>query len=177
MPVGHVNPDTREFTLGGLRSGKYVVRLTLPNGWMVKSTKCAFRDCSEGLIDTANGLDAGPLVITVTDQLTGVSGHVSDSQGKVVDDCVVWAFPLQPSLWTGYGLTPLRIRQSRASGQAGYSIRGLPAGEYFLVALPSANLQAWTNPAILATAARLSTSIRLGWGESQTRDLTLREIK
>jgi hypothetical protein len=177
LSTGQLNPQTREFTVGGLRSGKYVVRASLPNGWTVKSTKCSVRDCSDGEIDTTSGFEVGSLVITVADQISELRGRILGPQGEVVEDCVVWAFPVQPSQWTGYGVTPRRIRQARVSGPAGYVIRGLPAGDYFLVALPASNLQGWSNPAALAAAARVSTSIRLGWGESQTRDLTLREIK
>ena len=177
MPSGQVNLETSEFSVAGLRSGKYVVRLSLPNGWTVKSIKCAIRDCPDGNIDATSGLDPGSVVIGLTDQINMVIGRVLDSQGKVIDDCIVWAFPSQPNLWAEYGLTPPRIRQTRVSGEGGYSIRGLPAGEYYLVALPSTHLQEWIDPAVLTQAGRVGTVMRIGWGESQTRDLTLREIK
>jgi hypothetical protein len=77
--------------------------------------------------------------------------------------------------WRGYGLTPQRLKSVPLAGSSTFSLTGLPAGDYFLIAVPSTDIQAWQDPAYLEKAAALAQRVSLAWGES--RQVSLRVVR
>jgi hypothetical protein len=52
----------------------------------------------------------------------------------------------------------------------------LPAGEYFLVAVKSEQIDAWMDPQFLAAASLRATRVTLAWGDKKTLDVTYADI-
>ena len=86
------------------------------------------------------------------------------------------AFPVEREQWTNYGWEPARFRTVRAGSAGTFQIQRLPAGEYFLIAVNPAQIDAWTDPQFLAVASARATRVTLAWGDKKTQDLTYAEI-
>jgi hypothetical protein len=172
---GAVSPDGQDtFTIENLRSGRYVLRSASGAArYAIKSIVIAGRDVTYRPIDTSDRRDLNDIVITFTDKVTTIVGAV---RGDPAPAAVI-AFPVERDQWTEYGFTPVRLKGVPAAGPAGYRLEGLPAGEYFLVAVDIAHVTAWQDPKFLERAAGAATRVTIGWGEMRTVDLALTRIR
>jgi hypothetical protein len=154
----------------GLVPGRYRVRFTgIPSGYRIKSVTVGGRDV------TAEGFDLrdGPIdsmIITLTTQLTEVKGVVRDAQDRPDGEAAVLAFPTDRRLWTNTGQAPAFIGNGHVSQKGNYSVRGLPAGEYFVVATFSDPLL-MTDAETLERLAPLAERVRLADGQTVTVNL------
>jgi sugar/nucleoside kinase (ribokinase family) len=85
----------------------------------------------------------------------------------------VIVFPVAREQWTGYGLAPRRIRSVRTSTTGTYTMSGVPAGDYFIVAVPPARSDAWLDPDFLDRASRTATRVTIAWSGQHRIDLSL----
>ena len=76
-----------------------------------------------------------------------------------------------------YSAMPVRIRTAAALSTGAYLLSALPAGDYFVVAVPPALSEAWRDPEFLKRAAAFSARVSLVWGEQATRDLVRSEVR
>ena len=53
----------------------------------------------------------------------------------------------------------------------------MPAGEYYVVAVPAARRDAWRDPQFLEKLASVATRVTVGWGETKTQDLVLQTVE
>jgi hypothetical protein len=60
---------------------------------------------------------------------------------------------------------------ARVTNVGGYRFFGVPAGDYFVVAVDDVHTRAWQDPAFFEAAARAATRVTLGWGESKALNL------
>jgi hypothetical protein len=167
------------FSMDGLRSGKYVLRVPQAQNlgrYAVKSIVVAGQDVTNAPIDTSAMRNLTDVVITFTDQFTTVSGFVQGDEARMSEAAVI-AFPVERDQWTGYGLTPVRIMAAPMSATTGYQLRGLPPGDYYLVAVELAQITAWQDPKFLERAAGVATRVKLGLNQPQITDLKLARIR
>ena len=162
-----------EFVLEGLLPGAYLLRG--PTG--IKSIMWNGRDYSDTPFDTTTGRDIAGVVITLTDQTTILNGSIRDRSSQPAANTAVIVFPADRTRWTNYGISPSRIRSSPGSTRGAYTLRGLPAGDYLIVAVDDDQIGRWKDPGFLEIASRVATRFSIGWGETKTLDLTLQEIK
>jgi hypothetical protein len=156
----------------GLRAGEYVIRVSSgADRYTMRSVTVDGVDYTRKPVDTSVLRADSELVITLTDKLTAVRGSVSDERGPATEG-VVLAFPAERSEWRGYGLTPLRLQSSPVAG-ATFELKGLPAGDYFVVAVSAADARAWPDPAFLEKASAVASRLSLAWGEERPLDLRL----
>jgi len=169
-------PEDR-FVVEGLRDGDYVLRAPSGNAqFSVKSIVIDGVDYTHQPFD-ASALDAGhEAVLTLTNQVNVVSGVVRGAAGAPVDAAVI-AFPVERDQWRRYGFSPVRIMAAPVAAVDGYSLRGLPAGEYFLIAVEPTDVTAWQDPAFLDRAAGRARRLTLGWGQEQVIDLPLERVR
>jgi hypothetical protein len=172
---GEQGPDGWTFVLEGLLPGEYLVRLI--GGGLVKSIQWQDKDYTYSPFDTRSGREIAGVVITLTDQSARLEGLVRDTQGAPAANAVVIYFPAQREHWSRYGLQPTRVRSVSVSSSGGYRVSGLPAGDYFVIAVDDELIDAWKDPAFLEVAARSATRVALGWGEAKTQELRLQQIK
>ena len=111
------------------------------------------------------------IIITLTKQLTEVKGVVRDAQDRPDGEGAVLVFPTNRRLGTETGQAPAFIGNAHVSQKGNYSVKGLPRGEYFVVATISDLLLA-TDAETLGRLAPLAERIRLA--EGQTMALNLR---
>ena len=116
---------------------------------------------------------------TMARQVTIVSGVVRDPLPLMHPQpdplgVAVLAFPVAREQWLDPGRGPDRLASQRADATGAFEIVGLPAGEYFVTAVPATRLEAWPLPYMLARLARAARRLELGPGERRQLDLELK---
>lgn len=175
MSVGMLSsnaPIAETFEIEGLQPGAYVLRLPEIDGKSVRSITANGEEVGRKAIDVAAGRDVD-VVVTLIDKKVTLSGFVTDDKGQRVAGAVVLAFPIERELWTNFGLVPIRIKAYPVAAAATYKFQSLPAGEYFLIALPTDDADLWKEPGSLERLAPLSQRVRLEWGDTKTQDLRM----
>jgi len=168
-------PQAPEFRIDGLVGGPYLLRIG--GSGAIKSIAWNGKDYTHTPFDGAVDHDITGVVITLTNETTTVTGTILDGSGGPVANTAVIAFPAERGQWTNFGIRPIRIRASPGSTTGTYTLVGLPAGEYLLVAVTDDQVDRRSDPAFLEGAARGATRVSLSWGETKTQPLTIREIK
>lgn len=175
MSVGMLSstkPTAETFEIEGLQPGAYVLRLPDIDGKSVASITADGEEVGRRAIDVSSGRDVD-VVVTLIDKKVTLSGSVTDDKGQRVAAAVVLAFPVERDLWTNYGLVPTRIKAYPVAAAATYRFQSLPAGEYFLLALPAEDADLWKEPDALERVAPLAERVLLEWGDTKTQDLRM----
>ena len=165
-------PDENgQFKTYGVPPGRYVIRVTPRQpGWFLKSAIYQNRDIADLPLDLESK-DANGVVLTFTDRPSGIAGTVRGADGPD-STAVVLAYPVDPAAWSSSGALSRRMRTARAAKDGAYAIQGLPAGEYYLVAVQEERIGDWQDPALLTALSRLAQTVRLGDGEQKTQNLS-----
>jgi hypothetical protein len=168
--------DDDRFTINGLLPGEYVLRVVgLGPPHAVKSVTIAGRDYAARPFDASSGQDFDNVVVTYTDRLASIGGSVTT--GADDPPVTVIAFPMEREAWSKYGFTPARFQTAGVSNSGLYKIPNIPAGRYFVIAVSSDQQSRWQDPAFLVEAAKLASTVSVGWGESKSQDLKVSVIK
>jgi hypothetical protein len=168
--------DPNDLELEGVVPGAYVLRFGAPGGSLVKSIRINGEDFTYRPIDLTDGRDLTNVQVTFTDDVPTVNGavRITDSTIKQV---TVLTFPVEPDQWSNYGLTPVRIKSTSPNAQGQFHLTSLPEGEYYAIALPTAEADGWSDPALLKRLAQIATRISLKWGQTTAVDLTAMHIR
>jgi hypothetical protein len=154
----------------GLVPDRYRIRSTgVPAGYRVRSVTTGGRDVTQEGFDLRDG-PIGDMVITLTKQLTEVKGVVRDAQDRPDGEAAVLAFPTNRKLWTDTGQLAGFIASAQVSQKGNFSLKGLPSGEYFVVATFSDPFLT-TDGETLQQLAPFAERIRLADGGAVTLDL------
>jgi hypothetical protein len=178
------NPDQRStidasgtFTLPGVTPGRFTLRAVVPGTaarpgapvWSIGSVTMGGQDVTDLPIEigTAN---PPPVIVTLTDRVSTLSGVVTAPAGQAGSDYFVVALPLNPAYWA-----PLsrRIKSTRPGLDGRYEFVGLPAGEYGLAATTDLEPSDLQDSSVLAELATHAVHVTLGLGEKKTFDLKL----
>ena len=112
--------------------------------------------------------------ITLTDAAPRLTGRVTEDRtppGPVA----VLVFPVERDQWMDYGLLPDRIAAVLAQ-HGEYRLPPIPAGAYYVIAVPADRIDAWRDPDFLARASGVATLVRLDWGVTTTQDLKVIDV-
>jgi hypothetical protein len=170
------NPTARvdrngTFTLRGVQAGSHLFRTqSAPRGWMLKSVIVEGRDVIDTPLDLRSGGSIEGVGLVFTDRLTEVNGTIADDRGVPVTDYTLLAFPEDERLWQ-----PLsrHIMTTRPDQNGRYQLRGLPAGNYYLVAVDPTEEGEWFEPAYLSAHRPGATRVSLAEGDVKTQDFTV----
>ena len=162
--------------ISGLKDGEYFLRAGLPNTFIVKSIVAGGVDHSDRSFDASSGADIPDVIVTRPDKVASLAGAVRDRQGAPVTQGVVIVFPADSTLWTRFGLSPRRIKATAFYGSTGYKLTGLPAGEYFVVAVDASMLDAWKDSRFFAAAVGSAARVSLDWGQARRQDVVVSNV-
>jgi hypothetical protein len=166
-----------QFSAFGFPGGRYVIRVgPAPEGWFLQSITYNGRD----VLDTPLNLettDATGVTFTFTDRPTEIIGSVRNSAGTSDPGATVIVFPSDSQTWSSIWVNPRRFRSMRVDAAGVFKISPLPAGSYFIVAIPDEVSGDWQDPSFLDALSRGATPLTIAEGESKTLDLRLRELR
>jgi hypothetical protein len=175
--VGATRADEAgRFTTPPLMPGPYIVlAATLPQGWILKSVTVGGRDAADTPFElTPSGIS--DMVVTITDRISTLAGTVRDANGQASRSATVGVFPVDKNLWRIPGMSSRRVRVSLPARDGRYSFSGLPAGEYFVVAVDGAPVD-FSDPAALTSLINTASRITLADGDTRTQDLSVTMVR
>ncbi len=170
------NPTARvdragTFTLSGVQAGSHLFRTQgSPRGWALKSVIVNGRDVIDSPVEVRSGQALSGVVFTFTDRLTEVNGTITDDRNTPVTDYTVLAFPTDEQFWNAQSR---HIMTTRPDQNGKYQLRGLPAGDYYLVAVDPAEQGEWFEPAYLAAHQTGASRVSLADGDVKAQDFKL----
>jgi hypothetical protein len=163
-PVTH---DDWTFELQGLR-GRGFIRAGTMSDWQMKRVRREGVDVTDTPLDFAADVDG--LEIELSQQLTTVSGGVSDDRGGVALDATVIVFADDPGKW---GPHSRFIESARPDQQGRFKIQGLPPGQYVAIAVGYLQPGEERDPDLLEAWRKGATPFTLSEGETHAIDLKL----
>jgi hypothetical protein len=162
--------DDNTFKLAGA-SGKGFVRvLPLPPGWTIKSVTVDGEDVTDVPIDLTTRTAIDDIRIVLTDKLTDLTGHVNDSRGALAKDYVAVLLPVGLKA----GVSPQRFIRTVRPDQDGYfHVKGLPPGNYTVIALDWIEQGRQFVPSFQEELRKAGKPLTLREGQSTTLELAL----
>jgi hypothetical protein len=161
------------FSVSGFLPGTYVVGHEAKG--TIKSVRWHGEEHAVTGFDFSATSSVDDVVITLTDNGAGLSGTVRSAANAAAAGIVV-LFPVEPDQWRNFGLRPRRILTASAAADGAYALESIPAGEYFVVAVPLKDRDGWQDPAFLSLASRGAIRVSLNWGDHKTQDLVVRPV-
>lgn len=123
------------FEFPGVAPGRYRIQVTLPDpmraAWVVSSMTAGDADLLDAPV-TVGPDDDVAVRIGLSDQPSVLAGTVADTNGRPLAEHSVAIFSASRQYWT---LPSRRVIHARTGVDGTYEIRGLPDGEYFVVAM------------------------------------------
>jgi hypothetical protein len=167
--------DDGSFVTAGYPAGQYFLNPVgrLP-GWFIKSAMVNGVDALDQPFELS-AENIGNVVITAVDRQTGVSGTVTGGTGAGVEGTVI-VFPAAYREWITRGMPQRVLRNVRAQASGAFSMMGLPARDYLIVALTDADIPDLQNPAVYDALARAATSVTLIEGDTRSVSLKLAQV-
>jgi hypothetical protein len=158
-------------------AGEYVLRIGIGTNVVVESIMWDGRDYAERPFDASSGQDITGVVVTLTTAASSIAGIVQDGVTPLASGAAVIAFPVEREQWSNYGFNPPRLTSVLTTSDGRFRLDGLPAGEYFLVAVGSEHAQSWIDPSFLAGHVAQAFRVRVDRNDAVISNLALRLVR
>jgi hypothetical protein len=145
--------------------GRARFQVTVPEGWMLKSVTHQGRDITDAPIEMASGEELSGIEVLITDQVTSIAGQLRDQKNALVPHATVLVFSSDSQKWFE---NARRVRAARPDQQGQWQVKGLPAGEYLVIALDYIEDGAWHDPEYLESLRRDAGTVTLAEGGKET---------
>jgi hypothetical protein len=169
--VAQIGPDGG-FVVSGLPPGGYDIEATVASSeagdWTLDSAMVAGQDALDVPLEVPPGENVAGLRLTFSNRTQGVAGRLVDQRNQPVADYTIVAFHADRRYWLAGSR---RVRAVRAATDGTFAIRGLPPGEYRLVAVDDRLNTEWDDPAVLQALVQASVPITVTRGALATRQL------
>lgn len=160
------------FEVSADRPGAYEVFVATGPPWAIDRVTINGRVVPDAIITVAdNGLRG--VEVTLTHAHPTVTGRVTTDQGQPDTASVVIVFPTDGAAWRKGLFNDRRVRLVNVSSSGTYA-SPLPAGDYYVAAVPVRFTYEWRTPDFLQRLSTLATTITLRDGE--TRTLALKPV-
>jgi hypothetical protein len=163
-----------QFRIDGVIDGDFEFSLSLPvplpaglENAYVKSIRVNNNDALNNPIRIDGTQTITGMAVVIGLSGGGVNGRVMNSRQEVMDRATVVLLPQGPP---PFREDRYRVFTTDKSGQ--FQFRGLPPGEYRVLAWEDVDPGAWFNPAFLAVNERYATAMTLDEGKNQRIDVT-----
>jgi hypothetical protein len=156
------------FVILAIPGGRLIRASGLPPGTVLKRVLVRGADATDEGFDVASS-PISDVVVELTTKPAVVSGRVADDQGAPISGAGVIVYSSDPSRWRLVLTRAVVSARTRADGTFVFS--GLPAGSYYIAAVPELVDGEWAEPAHLDRLRAMAQTFKLGDGES--RDLTV----
>jgi len=160
--------DDMSFELKG-SPGKYRINLGA-TGWTVRSVRWNASDVTDSGFEIKPNEDLAGLEVEITNRLTTISGLVTNARGEQLKDYSTVVFAQDPTRWGG---TTRYQSVGRPDQDGRFKITGLPAGDYYIIALDRVDAGETGDPEFLERIRTRASTISLNEGETKTVDLRM----
>ena len=153
--------DDGTFESLGLPPADYFMRLeAAPPGWYLQSVTSGTRDISDAAL-TLQREDVPNVIVTLTREPPSVDVQVHSDDGRPDDRACVALFPVDPTLWTGYGARPRNVLLARVDEEGRHRFIGPPPGTYWIAALDQRMASEWGDPALFTKLSTVANRIQI----------------
>jgi protocatechuate 3,4-dioxygenase beta subunit len=137
-------------------------------GWAIRSVRLSATDVTDSGFEIKTNEEISGLEVELTNKLTTIAGLVTNARGAAVKDYTTIVFAQDSARWTGN----TRYQGSGRPDQDGrFKISGLPAGEYYIIALDRLESGEAGDPEFLERIRTKASRLSLNEGETKTIDL------
>jgi len=164
------------FTTRAYAPGPYMMSVSgIPRDWVLKSVTSGGQDALDRAFQLGPS-GVSDMVVTISNRISTVTGLARDAEGKAVASAAVAIFPTDKSLWRLPGMQSRRMVTAAPDRSGRFTFRGLPAGDYFVVAAdwPS---QDFSDANVLSALIQHAQRVSLTEGESRSLDLRVVVMK
>jgi len=150
-----------------------VALLGVPGGaWTVKAIHYRGADVTDTGFEVRPGEDVNDIEVALTDQISNLSGLVTNGRGDMVKDYWTVVFARDHDKWS----SGRYVRTSRGDRDGRFKVTGLPAAEYFVIAVDALDPGESSDPDFLSRLETRASRFSLGEGETKTLDLKLTSV-
>jgi hypothetical protein len=147
----------------------------LPEDLMIDAIRFNDRDVTDVPWDVpTGGRDLATLQIVVTSEIGIIDGTVTTTAGRRTSDATVVAFSEDAAFWTPASRF---IRVTRPGNDGKFAIRGLPAGDYLVVAREFVEEGQWEDREFLESVRFDAQRVTLRRGGNETVALKLPRVR
>lgn len=171
-PAGPAAVDAAgRFMLRGVTPGRYrpIFMGGLPPGWSIATALFNGRDIADEYLTVTDGASPIDGIVTLTNQATEITGQIVDAAGQPGTGVTIIAFAADERFWIP---DSRRIESVRPSTTGRYQIRGLPPGDYRIVAVADVEPGQWFDPEFLR-ALRSAVPVTLASGSRISQDFRI----
>ena len=163
------------FRFTGVAPGSYVFKATPPiyNGgqlWL-KSAIINGRDVAELPLTVGTAQEISGLNVQITNRMSELSGTLTEGDRPPTAPFSIVVFPVDRALWAA---NSRRIRSVTLATDGTFVVRGLPDGEYAIVAVEEPDVSSPFDTALLSTLLPIAVKVRLRDGEQVFQALKVR---
>jgi len=170
-----VADPTGQFTTSAYPPGPYFVNAALP-GWTLKSAMLGSKNVADESLDLDSN-DVDGVTIVFTDQTAAINGHVTDASGASDTTAEVIVFPADTDAWKDRPFSQRRYRLLATTKTGDYEFTGLPAGDYYIVAVKDDLTDNWQDPKFLKKLTDVATRVTLKPGDKTTVPMKTATVK
>ena len=157
------------FAVANLQPGLHYVRVLGGGGqWPLKSVTIGGTEVADVPFELRPGQNVDTVTIVLSDRAAEIGGTVRDAGHTGTGGMTVIAFATEPQYWRAQSR---RIATARTGAAGEYRIRGLPAGDYYLLGVDNVEQGEWFDPAYLDSVKDRATRVTIAEGERKTQDL------
>ena len=173
------------FETAGLPPGRYALMLfpdprsTARGDWWIDSLKI------RGVRQPGIWVDVGPADVTGVDVVVATTSSSGTLRGSVRDEhdqptgaATVYVFPADPRWWQSGNADYRRSRAIQVSPLNGtYTVEGLPAGTYHVIAIEGGAREDWNHGASLSDMSIRAERVTVGPGETVALPLVVKRVR
>lgn len=161
------------FRFDSVPPGSYLVRAAVGGGtFTLKSVKLGSIDLADMPLNVTPGApDLERLVVTFTDRAAELGGRLLDAGNRPDTRYSIVVFTTNRAFWRP---SARRIRSVRPATDGSFTVTGLPAGEYAVVAVEDLDLDALGDSGFLSQLLESAFKLTLADGERKRQDLRTR---
>ncbi len=162
--------DDWSFELKAVLSPVLIRTFRTPSGYSLKAVLLNGTDVTDTGVVFKQGEPVNGLQVVLSTTSSGVSGSVTDGNGKRVVDFAAVVFPEVPAKW---GYMSRHVAMARPDQQGAFQVKNLPPGRYLAVAVEALEEGQETDPEFLERLRSLATAFSLGDGEQRSMALKI----
>ena len=162
------------FRIVGVPPGRYRLEYSAGrelDAWRLISGQVKGREVLDAPIDIRAEEDVSDLLLRFTIQPSELSGRLQTSTGQPATAFSIIVFSASREFWIP---TSRRVRSLRPATDGGFSVKGLPAGEYLIAALTDVEPGEWYDPKFLEGLVATSAKVVVRDGVKTVQDLMIK---